>query len=643
MALDWGPDRRVENITRDDLEKRLREIALHHHPEEILDRMELVHLVQVVTNEALLLTDLYARVSLGEILQRRVPTLPPALRALVDRTTRDEEPRFLFEVKQLPDRIKAVGDKCLFDVGLIGQSEYHGIPLDELGPRSYQVASQILSRLAEDPRLEQYFKENCLRTLPIEEEVVFLRQCSRRFALYADLLRWLRSEKPAPAGENGREEASEDGAGGPDRSSPLRGATVPATRPSGKADRAGGASAGANEESSGAPVAAFPSSRPEPPKEKLLLSRDELLAAYERILLFSSLDIDALGRELSRTVVAQEKAIRALCNEFSLYAAGTHNLNRPPSYLFVGPTGVGKNYLVETLSGLLEDAWEIEIPVLTLEGPNYTYPSDINELRGATRGFIRSDEEGILTEFHQRASGSPLSVILIDEVEKAHPQLRKFFLSIMDRGTVTDNRGKVLHFANSMLIYTSNIGYSELARAAAPIGYADQRTQDRRMAQEVRRELRRALSPEFVNRLRVVHFEHLDPAAIDRIFDLELARIERRFHEVHGLSLEITAAARQEILRRGYSHDHGARHLRARLESLVNVEVSRKIKGDELKRRPGGARLLQYLRELKQGRRVFDLNEVRARVMKQARARIPYRRVVIDLADGEFTYLGVED
>jgi ATP-dependent Clp protease ATP-binding subunit ClpA len=163
------------------------------------------------------------------------------------------------------------------------------------------------------------------------------------------------------------------------------------------------------------------------------------------------------------------------------------------------------------------------------------------------------------------------------------------------------------------------------------------------MAQEVRRDLRRALSPEFVNRLRVVHFEHLDAPAIDRIFDLELARIERRFREVHGLSLEISAAARQEILRRGYSHDHGARHLRARVESLVNVEVSRKIKGDELERRPGAARLLRYLRELKQGKRVFDLNEVRTRVMKQARARISYRRLVVNFTDGEFTYVGIED
>jgi MoxR-like ATPase len=650
-------ERRIEDISREALEERLRAIARDHHPEEILGRMELVHLVQVVTSEALALTDLYARVSLGEILERRTPTLPPALCALAERSSLDGEPRLLFEVRQLPDRVKAVGDKCLFDLGLSGQSDYQGIPLGELGPRSYQVASQILARLAEDPLLERYFRDNRLRNLPIEEEVIFLQQCSRRFALYADLLRWLRDDRPVAPALGDRDHGREGDAGaGADRDIPSggeerladRGEASPPVRAAGAPSEASpqdaaGASAERDDDPGGALVSRFPSSRPAPLGERLLLSRDELLAAYERILLFSSLDLAALRDRLAQTVVAQEQAIQALCDEFSLYAAGTHNLNRPPSYLFVGPTGVGKNHLVETLIGLLEEAWRLEIPFLTLEGPSYTYPSDINELRGATRGFIRSDEEGILTEFHQRASTSPLSVILVDEIEKAHPQLRRFFLSIMDRGTVTDNKGQVLHFANSMLIYTSNIGYSDLPRRAAPIGYADQEAQDRRAEQEVRRELRRALSPEFVNRLRLVHFGYLDAEAIDRIFDLELTRIERRFEEVHGLGLVVTPAARQEILGRGYSHDHGARHLRARMESLINVEVSRKIKTDERGRRPGARRMLRYLRELKDGRRPFDLDEVRARVLRQARARVPYRRVVVDFRGGEFSYEGIGD
>ncbi|MFQ5767151.1 MAG: AAA family ATPase [Acidobacteriota bacterium] len=617
-------NRRIESVTRKDLARRLREIVQEHFPGSGINRRELSHLVQVVTNEALFLSDLYARVALGEILERHHPELPNSLKALVRRFTSEGKPRLLYEVKRLPERIKVVGDKCLLDVGLIGQRNYQGIPLTSLGPRSYQVAAQILAHLAEDPLLNRFFRENRLANLSIEEEITFLQQCSRRFDLYSRVLHLL---------------------GAQDRHEGDQGSTVlvPVSLPSPAVVGASEAAEGGGEEDAEAVLekATAAAAAPKAGGERLLLSGEELLAAYERILLFSALDQKALGDHLAAKVVGQEPAIRALCDEFALHAAGTQNLNRPPSYLFVGPTGVGKNYLVETLKELLESAWGIEIPLLLLEGPNYTYPSDINELRGATRGFIRSDEAGLLTEFHQRASGSPLSIILVDEVEKAHAQLRKFFLSIMDRGTVTDNRGQVLQFANSMVIYTSNIGYSNLAQRGAPIGYAEQEQMDKRVGQDVDRDLRRTLSPEFMNRLRVVHFNYLNPESIDRIFDLEMARIARRFQEVHNLDLEITPAARREILKLGYSHDHGARHLRSRLETLVNVEVSRKIKSEEKRRQPGSNRVLRYLRGLKTGQRKFDLDEVRSRVMRQARARVPYRTVVVDYRKDRFVYTGV--
>ena len=637
-----APNKRIESFSRGDLERRLRRIARQRFPDEVFDRRELGHLVRVVTNDVLLLTDLYARVSLQDILDAGGSGVPPFLSRLLERSE-SESDSLVYEVKRLPDRIKTVGDKCLFDVGLIGQADYHGIPLRDLGERSYHLASEILERLGEDPRLSRFFRENQLHNLPIEEEVNFLEQCSRRFAIYARLLHWLRSDRTPPSTDA---EGAEDGEGSaladglaPEVGEPAAAQASPAPVVGMEVPEQ---AAEDRSEDDAALVARFPGAGVEVARERLLLSKKELLAAWERILLFSSLDIDALVRRLSRTVIAQEEAIRALADDFALHAAGTRSLNRPPSYLFVGPTGVGKNYLMETLIHMLEEEWKIEIPFLTLEGPNYTYPSDINELRGATRGFIRSDEEGILTEFHHRVVEAPLSVILIDEIEKAHSQLRKFFLSIMDRGTVTDNRGQVLNFANSMLVFTSNIGYSDLARRSAPIGYADTESADQRAAQTVRHDLRRALLPEFVNRLKLVHFGFLDPPAIDRIFDLELARIARRFDEVHGLALELTPAARSEILRQGYSHDNGARFIRSVMERHLNVEVSRKIKGDERRRGQGSRRVLRYLRELKENKRPFDLDDVRRRVMGQARVRVPYTRVVVDYREGSFSYTGVD-
>jgi len=624
---------RIESVSRDDLESRLREIARRHHPDEVMDRLELAHLVQVLTNDALLLGDLYTRTALGQILDREIPSLPQALRALAERADRQRQgdTSLLREVRRLPEDIKAVGDKCLLDVGLSGQREFEGISLIDLGRRSYEVASRIMERLAADATLSRFFKENQLAALPIEEEVLFLQQCSRRFSLYADLLRWLRADNPEHSEENALAGTQ------PARLTPGPGAGVIATMTGVRVtDEA------AAEAEGGGPVPS-PPPRLQPAGDRVQLPREEVLAAYERILLFSALDIPALGRRLRETVVGQDAAIKSLCDEFTLYSTGTHNLRRPPSYLFVGPTGVGKNYLVETLLEILELGWGLKIPILTLEGPNYTYPSDINELRGATRGFIRSDEEGVLTEFHKTAATSPMSVILIDEVEKAHPQLRRFFLSIMDRGTVTDNRGKVLSFANSMLVFTSNIGYSDLKRQAAPIGYGDQASQDRRETQDVRRALRRTLSPEFINRLQSIHFDHLGPASLERIFDLELERIARRFRDIHDLEIEVSPAARAELLRRGTSHDHGARHLRARMETLINVEISRRIKSDERREHSGNKRTLKYLRALKTGERPFDLEEVRAQVMDVARARVSYHRFRVDRKDDQFLYEGITE
>jgi ATP-dependent Clp protease ATP-binding subunit ClpA len=372
--------------------------------------------------------------------------------------------------------------------------------------------------------------------------------------------------------------------------------------------------------------------------EGLPLSREDLISSYERIVLFASLDIERLHRRLNEVVVDQPEAVEALCDEFALYATGTHSLIKPPSYFFVGPTGVGKNYLIETLVRLLGEATGVEIPLLTIDGPNYTDPSDINELRGSTRGFIRSDEEGVLAEFHERSSQGPLSVILVDEVEKAHPHLRKFFLSLMDRGTVTDNRGRSLFFANSVLVFTSNLGFSESISRGTPIGYRGDELRGDFEESEVNRALRQALSAEFVNRLRIIRFQHLTRASIERIFDLEFDNVRRRFLEVHGLELAVTPEAKDEILARGYSYDYGARHLGAFINRVANVEVSKRVKRDDAgSGRPDGE-ILDYLRQIRRKERAFDPRAVRARVLGAARVRVPYSAMTIDFEGGEFTY-----
>jgi ATP-dependent Clp protease ATP-binding subunit ClpA len=387
---------------------------------------------------------------------------------------------------------------------------------------------------------------------------------------------------------------------------------------------------------------------PDPPEEaplgdelsqRLLLGdqvsgRDQLLSLWERTLLFSTLDAAELRQALRWRVVDQDSAVDALCDEFALYAAGTHEVGRPASYFLVGPTGVGKNLLVETLVSLLGTLWRLEVPLLTLEGPNYTYPSDINELRGAARGFIRSDEQGLLSEFEERAAQSPLCVILVDEVEKAHSQLRKFFLSIMDRGTITDAHGRTLHFGNALLFFTSNIGYRPGAANSRPIGFGDDEAASEVYQFELARELKRTLSPEFINRLRVLRFRHLGRGSIEKIFDLEFEKIASRFRELHEIELVATPAAKEALIGRGYSREYGARHLAGVLHDLCNVAVSKMIRADDRNLSRGAGDALAYLREIREGERAYDPEEVQARVRRVARARVSYGRIVVD-AEGE--------
>jgi MoxR-like ATPase len=573
-----------------------------------VDGLELKHLVRVLTGCSLLLTDVYTDGRIARIMRSDRLLLSTLVGQLIEEQRRSGGEVF-YRIRRLPDDVRVIGDKALFDFGFLGLRKVKGYDLGELGARAYRAAGEALELLAEDRRLREFFRENKLLMLPLEDEVGFLRQCADRFPLYADILRTMHADA-APVLADVHDlttrvplmaavaDAVVSGTGGVDYLDAARG----------DADRGS------------------------------LFSRDELLSAYERMVLFAALDIDALRTALNAIIVDQAAAVTALCDEFMLCASGTRDLRKPPGYFLVGPTGVGKNHLVESLGRVLESIWRVEIPMLTIEGPNYTYPSDINELRGATRGFIRSDEEGLLAEFQKRAAKAPVSIVLVDEVEKAHPQLRAFFLSILDRGTTTDNKGRVLNLANAIVFFTSNLGYSDLQQRAAPIGYGEESARWAVADADVRSDLRRALSPEFMNRVRMIHFGRLTSTSAERILDLEFERIARRYREVHDLELVLDPAARRELLARGFSPAFGARRLAATLESVCNVPISQRIRQDDRRGAKDSDALVAWLRELRQGERPFDPNEVRREVLEQVRARLDYAQLRITYSDGAFGY-----
>jgi MoxR-like ATPase len=615
---------RIERLDPESLETRLREAARALRPDRVMDDMEVRHLVRVITECSLLLSDVYSEGRIARVMHPGRRLLARLVDRLIDKERRGEG-EVLYQVRRLPDDVRVVGDKALFDLGLLGLRRVKGYDLEELGARAYRRAGEVLELLADDRRLRQFFKENRLLMLPLEEELVFLRQCSDKFRLYADILKGTQLGGPVESATAIEELATRV---------PLMEAAARALADTDAVAESDEEAEQSGEEADGLYVAAGRGA----PEGDGAESRDRLLSGYERILLFSSLDMERVRASLEATVVDQSAAVRSLSDELSLFAAGTRDQRKPPAYFLVGPTGVGKNHLVESLCRLLEGLWQIDIPVLTIEGPSYTYPSDINELRGATRGFIRSDEEGLLTAFHGKSSRAPFAVILVDEVEKAHPQLVTFFLSILDRGTITDNRGDELNFANCMIFFTSNLGYSDAQQRSTPIGYLDEVARKTASDCDTRRDLRRTLRPEFVNRVRIIHFDRLTRSSAERILDLELDRIAARYREVHDLKIELHESARGELIRRGFSPAFGARHLAATLESACNVEIAKRIRRDDRDRQEDRGALVEWLRQIRSGRRVFDPEDVRRRVLELARARLEYDTIRVRYADGRFEY-----
>jgi ATP-dependent Clp protease ATP-binding subunit ClpA len=156
---------------------------------------------------------------------------------------------------------------------------------------------------------------------------------------------------------------------------------------------------------------------------------------------------------------------------------------------------------------------------------------------------------------------------------------------------------------------------------------------------EVRRELRGKLPPEFVNRVRIIHFDRLTRSSAERILDLELERIARRYREIHGVRLELDAAARAELLRRGVSPLYGARHLASTLEAICNIEIAKKVRQDDTSAESDRRGLIDWLREMRSGKRVFDAEQVRRRVLDLARARLDYDTLRVVFRDGRFDYV----
>lgn len=278
---------------------------------------------------------------------------------------------------------------------------------------------------------------------------------------------------------------------------------------------------------------------------------------------------------IHKRVIGQDEAVQKVCDAILRSRAGIQNPNRPiGSFLFLGPTGVGKTELAKALAQTLFDD---EKNMVRLDMSEYMEKHSVSRLIGAPPGYVGHDEGGQLTEAVRRR---PYTVILFDEVEKAHPDVFNVLLQVLDDGRITDSQGRTVDFKNTIIILTSNLGSSAILEG---IGQDGQITESAR--QQVESMLKLQFRPEFLNRLdEIVFYKPLTREDIDKIIDLQISDLNQRLKDKQ-LTMRITPAARQYIVAQGYDPIYGARPLKRFIQRNVETLIARKIIADAVEPR----------------------------------------------------------
>ena len=282
--------------------------------------------------------------------------------------------------------------------------------------------------------------------------------------------------------------------------------------------------------------------------------------------------------ELKKQVIGQDEAIDKIARSIRRNRAGLRDPKRPiGSFMFLGPTGVGKTLLAKKLAEFLFNSDEALIRVDMSE---YMEKFNVSRLVGAPPGYVGYEEGGQLTEKVRR---HPYSVVLLDEIEKAHPDVFNMLLQVLDEGCLTDGLGRKVDFKNTIIIMTSNIGTRELKDFGAGVGFNTSELTKERSDSVIRKALNRQFSPEFLNRVDdIVTFGSLNHDAILKIVEIELASFYKRVEE-NGMKLEITAAAKSLVADRGFDIQYGARPLKRAIQSEIEDPLSEMLLREEAK------------------------------------------------------------
>ena len=279
---------------------------------------------------------------------------------------------------------------------------------------------------------------------------------------------------------------------------------------------------------------------------------------------------------LHRRVIGQEEAVSAVAKAIKRARAGLKDPKRPiGSFIFLGPTGVGKTELAKALA---EAMFGDENLLIRVDMSEYMEKHNVSKLIGSAPGYVGYDEGGQLTEKVRR---KPYSVVLFDEVEKAHPEVFNILLQILEDGRLTDSHGRVVSFKNTIVIMTSNIGAQEVGRMRAPLGFgtgssrADAEYES--MKERQMDALKEAMKPELINRIdEIIFFHRLGKDDLEKIADIMFAALEKRLAE-RNVTVELDPSAKELVVGEGYNEEYGARPLRRTIQRLVEDRLSEMI------------------------------------------------------------------
>lgn len=284
--------------------------------------------------------------------------------------------------------------------------------------------------------------------------------------------------------------------------------------------------------------------------------------------------------ELHRRVIGQDEAIKTVSKAIRRSRSGLKDPKRPiGSFMFLGPSGVGKTELAKTIAEFLFDKEEA---LIHIDMSEYMEKHSVSKLVGSPPGYVGYDEGGQLTEMVRR---KPYSVILLDEIEKAHPDVFNILLQIFEEGHLTDSQGKRVDFKNTVIVMTSNLGAREIQKNT-PMGFKKINTEDLsydEIKEKVMSELKQAFRPEFLNRVdEVIVFHKLQKQQVYNIMDLMMSRVQQQL-ELQGITIELKKNAKELLLEKGYDSSMGARPMRRCIQNLIEDPISEKLISGEIR------------------------------------------------------------